>query len=110
MKISMGNFQVCDVMSILFKLDKTHVKHLEGFILLPRESGDDTPPSFFMDLVPSPKVKTLEGEVVGVCFLVRNISGVEGHVGTLGWGLGGWTSNSITHTDLQKPSNKLVNV
>jgi len=38
-KISMGNFQVCDAMSILFKLEKPPVEHLEGFILLLRESG-----------------------------------------------------------------------
>jgi len=35
----MGNFQVCDAMSILFKLEKPPVEHLEGFILLLRESG-----------------------------------------------------------------------
>ncbi len=36
-KIPMGSFQVCDAMSILFKLEKLDVEHLEGFILLPRE-------------------------------------------------------------------------
>ncbi len=36
----MGNFQVCDVFIILFKLEKPHIKHLEGFILLPREGGE----------------------------------------------------------------------
>ncbi len=35
----MGNFQVYDVLIILFKLEKPPVKHLEGFILLPREGG-----------------------------------------------------------------------
>jgi hypothetical protein len=35
----MGNFQVYDALSILFKLEKPLVEHLEGFILLPRE-GD----------------------------------------------------------------------
>jgi hypothetical protein len=35
--------------------------------------------------------------------------GVEGHVEALGWGLGRVTSKSITHTDLHKPNNKLVN-
>jgi len=39
MKISMGNFQVYDALSILFKLEKPPVKHLEGFILLPKEGG-----------------------------------------------------------------------
>jgi hypothetical protein len=35
----MGNFQVCDVMSILFKLEKPHVEHLEGFIFLSKKGG-----------------------------------------------------------------------
>jgi len=35
----MGNFQVCDALSILFKLEKPPLKHLDGFILLPREGG-----------------------------------------------------------------------
>jgi len=38
----------------------------------------DTPPSSLMDLTASPKVKTTEGEGVGVCFLARSTSGVEG--------------------------------
>jgi hypothetical protein len=36
----MGNFQVYDALSILFELEKPHVKHLEGFILLPTK-GDE---------------------------------------------------------------------
>jgi len=36
-----------------------------------------------MDSTLSPKVKTMEGERVGVCSLVRNTSRVEGHVGAL---------------------------
>jgi hypothetical protein len=40
MKIPMGSFQVCDVLSILFKLEKPPVKHFEGFILLPKEGGE----------------------------------------------------------------------
>jgi hypothetical protein len=40
MKIPMGSFQVCDVLSILFKLEKLHVEHLEGFILLPKKGGE----------------------------------------------------------------------
>jgi hypothetical protein len=40
MKIPMGSFQVCDALSILFKLDKPPVEHLEGFILLPKEGGE----------------------------------------------------------------------
>jgi hypothetical protein len=35
----MGSFQVCDALSILFKLEKPFVKHLEGFILLPKKGG-----------------------------------------------------------------------
>jgi hypothetical protein len=35
----MGSFQVYDALSILFKLEKPHVKHLEGFILLPKKGG-----------------------------------------------------------------------
>jgi hypothetical protein len=40
MKISMGNLQVWDALSILFKLEKPLVKHLEGFIFLPREGSE----------------------------------------------------------------------
>jgi hypothetical protein len=36
----MGSFQVCEVMNILFKLEKPHVEHLEGFIFLPIEGGE----------------------------------------------------------------------
>jgi hypothetical protein len=36
----MGNFQVCDPLSILFKLEKSPVEHLEGFILLSKEGGE----------------------------------------------------------------------
>jgi hypothetical protein len=36
----MGNFQVCDALSILFKLEKPRVEHREGFILLPRKGGE----------------------------------------------------------------------
>jgi hypothetical protein len=35
----MGNFQVGDALGILFEFEKPLVKHLEGFILLPRKSG-----------------------------------------------------------------------
>jgi hypothetical protein len=34
--------------------------------------------------------------------------GVEGHARPPGWGLGRVTSNSIIHTNLHKPNNKLV--
>jgi len=40
MEIPMGSFQVCDVMNIVFKLEKPLVEHFEGFILLLRERGE----------------------------------------------------------------------
>jgi hypothetical protein len=40
MKIMIGNFQVCDALTILFNLQKPLVEHLEGFILLPRKGGE----------------------------------------------------------------------
>jgi hypothetical protein len=54
-------------------------------------------------------VKITEGEEVGVSSMVRNTSRVEGCAGALGWGLGRLTRNSITHMDMHKPNNKLVN-
>jgi len=62
-----------------------------------------------MDSIVSPKVKKTEGERIGVHSLAHNTSGVEGRAGALGWGLGRLTSKSITHTDLHKLNNKLVN-
>jgi len=62
-----------------------------------------------MDSIANPKVKTAEGEGVEKCSLVCSTSRIEGHVGTLGWGLGRLISKSITHTDMHKPNNKLVN-
>jgi len=53
-------------------------------------------------------VKTTEGEGVGARSLVRSTLGVEERAGAPGWGLGRLISNSITHTDLHKPNNKLV--
>jgi len=38
-----------------------------------------------MDLTVSPKVGTMKREGVGPRSLAHNTSGVEGHVGTLGW-------------------------
>jgi len=37
MKIPMGSFQVYDALSILVKLEKPLIKHLESFILLPKK-------------------------------------------------------------------------
>jgi len=45
----------------------------------------DAPPSSFMNTIVNPKVKTTEGEVVGVRSLVHSTLGVEGRVGVLGW-------------------------
>ncbi len=45
----------------------------------------DAPPSSLMDSIVSLKVKTVEGIRVGARSLVRNISGVEGRAGVLGW-------------------------
>ncbi len=61
-----------------------------------------------MDSNVSLKVKIVEGEGVGACSLARSTSRVEGLVRTPRWGLGKLTSNSITHTNLHKPNNKLV--
>jgi hypothetical protein len=36
----MGSFQVCNALSIFFKLGKPLIEHLEGFILLPKEGGE----------------------------------------------------------------------
>jgi hypothetical protein len=72
-------------------------------------SAHDAPPSSLMDSTTSPKVKTLEGEGVGVRSLVRSTSVVEGCAEVPGWGLGRLTNNSIIHTDLHKPNNELVN-
>ncbi len=69
----------------------------------------DAPPSSLMDSIMSPKVKTTKGKGVGVRSLARNTSGVEGRAKALGWGLKRLTSNSITHINLYKLNNKLVN-
>jgi len=62
-----------------------------------------------MDSTLSLKVKTMKREQVGVRSLARNTLGVEGCVGAPRWGIARLTSNSITHVDLHKPNNKLVN-
>jgi len=50
----------------------------------------------------------VEGEGVGARSLACNTSKVKGRAGAPRWGLGKLTNNSITHTDLHKPNNKLV--
>ncbi len=69
---------------------------------------EDTPPCSLNDSNANLKMKTMEQKRIGVCSLVRNISRVKWHVGTLGWGLGQMTSELIIHTDLHKPNKKLV--
>jgi len=61
-----------------------------------------------MDSIASPKVKTMERKGVGVHSLACSTLKVEGHVRVSGWGLGRLASNSIIHTYLHKPNNKLV--
>jgi hypothetical protein len=45
----------------------------------------NAPPSSLMDSTSSPKVKTAEGEGIGVHSLACNTSRVKGRAGTLGW-------------------------
>jgi len=70
---------------------------------------NDAPPSFLMDSIVNPKVKITEEEGIGVHFLAHNTLGVEGCAGAPGSGLGRLTSKSITHMNLHKLNNKLVN-
>jgi len=69
----------------------------------------DAPPSSLMNSIVNPKVKKMKGEGVGAHSLIRSISGVEGRAGASERGLKRLTSNSIIHTDLHKPNNKLIN-
>jgi hypothetical protein len=69
----------------------------------------DAPPSSLMDSTMNPKLKTMEREGVRVHSLVYNTSGVKGCAGVPRWGLSKLTSKSITHMNLHKPNNKLVN-
>jgi hypothetical protein len=52
------------------------------------EAKVDTPPNSLIDSTMNPKLKTMEGEGVGVRSLAHNTSRVEEHAGALGWGLG----------------------
>jgi hypothetical protein len=62
-----------------------------------------------MDSTTNPiKVKTMKGEGIGACSLAHITSKVEGHAEALRVGLGQVKSGSIIHTNLHKPSNKLV--
>jgi hypothetical protein len=70
--------------------------------------SNDAPPHSLKDSNASSKVKTMEEERVGVCFLTCNIFGIKGHVGAMGWELGRVTSKLIIHTDVHKLNNKLI--
>jgi hypothetical protein len=69
----------------------------------------DTSPHSLKDSNANPKVETTEKRI-GVRSLVCNTSGVEMHVGALGWESGRMTSESIIHTNLHKPNKELVSV
>jgi hypothetical protein len=62
-----------------------------------------------MDSTANPKVKTTKGDGIRVYSLTCSTLGVEAHVGAPRWGLRRMINKSITHTDLHKPNNKLVN-
>jgi len=51
-----------------------------------QENIYDAPLNSLIDSTANPKVKTTEGEGVGICCLVHSTSRVEGHVGALKWG------------------------
>ncbi len=57
----------------------------------------DAPLSSLMDSTTSPKVKTLEGQGVGVHYLVHNTSGVEGCAKAPRWGLGRLKATNCSH-------------
>jgi hypothetical protein len=77
-------------MSLLqsFDFKKINVKNNFSFSKLHVNYTINTPSNSLIDSTMSPKVKTMEGERVGVCSLVRNTLGVERHVGAPKWGLG----------------------
>ncbi len=66
-------------------------------------------PNSLIDSIVSPKIKTMEGYWIGICFLACNTLGVKGHAEVPGWGLRQMTKKSIIHTNLHKPNNKFVN-
>jgi len=57
----------------------------------------------------NPKLKITKGKGLKVHSSVRSTLRVEWRAGILGWGLRRVTSKSITHTNLHKPNNKLLN-
>jgi hypothetical protein len=62
-------------------------------------------PHSLKDSNANPKVKTMEG--VGVRFLARNTSGVEGHAASPRWRI---RTNDKQVNYSHKPNNKLINV
>jgi hypothetical protein len=50
-----------------------------------KENKTNAFPNSLMDSTMSPKVKTSEGEGVGMCSSTSNMLGVEGHVGAPRW-------------------------
>jgi hypothetical protein len=97
----------CNVSKRCRHKHRWHDAFIEDVDVKKDETQSDTPPNFLMDSTMSPKVKTMEGEGVGVRSLVHNTLGVEGHARALGWGLGRLTSKSITNMDLHQLNNKL---
>jgi len=83
-------------------LDHSCLKPFKFYNVL-KSNQCDAPPSSLIDSTVSPNMKTLEGEGVEVCSLVRNTSKVKGHARVSKWRLGKLTSMLITHTDLHKP-------
>jgi hypothetical protein len=69
-------------------------------------------PQAFIDSTVNPKVKTMEEKKLGHTPWLATFWGYKGmlmRARALRWGLGRLTSDSIVHTDLHKPNNKLVN-
>ncbi len=64
-------------------------------------------PSSLINSTMNPNVKTMKGYGVGVHSLTHNSLGVEGLVGTSGWGLRWVTSGSISHMELHKPKKQV---
>ncbi len=71
--------------------------------------ASNAPPSSLMDSTVSPKLKTAKEKELG---RAPQLAALRGQKGVLNFkmGLGRLTSNPLTHTDLHKPSNKLVSV
>ncbi len=68
----------------------------------------DAPPHSLKYSNVNSKMKIMEEERIEVRSLTHNISRVKGRVRAPRCGLGGMTSESIIHTNLHKPNNKLI--